>query len=136
MRFKEITPTKEDYLRALYLMGRSRQRVGVAELARYLHLAKSTVSERIQALARQKLLAYERYSACTFTRRGRAIAQRLTHRHRVIEVFLHDVLHMPKNRIHAEAHRLEHAFSDEVIARLKKFLGNPQQDPHGKPIEK
>ena len=36
--------------------------------------------------------------------------------------------------IHEEAHRLEHAFSEESIAKLNSILNNPKYCPHGKPI--
>ena len=36
--------------------------------------------------------------------------------------------------VHAEAERLEHAISDEVLDRLDALLGHPQADPHGDPI--
>ena len=51
-----------------------------------------------------------------------------------IERFLQDMLRVNAKKIHEEAHRLEHAFSDESINRLRKVLGNPKYDPHGKPI--
>jgi len=38
------------------------------------------------------------------------------------------------NNIHQEAHRLEHAFSDKSVEKIRKLLGNPKKDPHGKPI--
>jgi DtxR family Mn-dependent transcriptional regulator len=41
---------------------------------------------------------------------------------------------MPAETVHAEAHRLEHALSDEVIDRLDAWLGRPGHDPHGQPI--
>jgi Mn-dependent DtxR family transcriptional regulator len=46
------------------------------------------------------------------------------------------VLGIDGKDVHAEAHKLEHAFSDSVIKRLAKFLGNPKTDPHGKKIKK
>jgi DtxR family Mn-dependent transcriptional regulator len=36
--------------------------------------------------------------------------------------------------VHAEAERLEHAVSDELIERMAERLGNPKVDPHGDPI--
>lgn len=60
----------------------------------------------------------------------------MTYKHRIIEVFLNDVLKVPKNKIHEEAERLEHAVSDDVIKRLAKFLEHPTSDPHGSDIPK
>jgi len=36
--------------------------------------------------------------------------------------------------VHAEAERLEHATSDELVERMASALGNPSHDPHGAPI--
>jgi DtxR family Mn-dependent transcriptional regulator len=36
--------------------------------------------------------------------------------------------------VHAEAERLEHAASDELIDRMAAALGDPAFDPHGAPI--
>jgi len=45
-----------------------------------------------------------------------------------------NVLKIDSKNVHQEAHRLEHAFSDDSINKIKKLLGNPKKDPHGKPI--
>ena len=103
------------------------------ELARNMGLAKSTISERLRELAAQGLIEAS-YSIVTLTVRGRVLARELTFKHRIIEVFLHDVLKMSLSKIHDEAHRLEHAFSDEAIRRLAKLVGNPKKDPHGEEI--
>lgn len=130
-----LSITKEDYLRAIFLLQEdTKEGVRAVDIARYLHLSKSTVSERLQELAAKKLIVSPKYGAVTFTKRGYAIASNLTRKHRLIEVFLMQVLHVPRGEVHAEAHALEHALSDSVAARLGKFLGNPTLDPHGKHI--
>jgi DtxR family Mn-dependent transcriptional regulator len=68
------------------------------------------------------------------TGRGRTEALRVIRRHRLVETFLVDVLGMPPDAVHQEAHRLEHALSDEVVERLDAWLGRPARDPHGQPI--
>ena len=41
---------------------------------------------------------------------------------------------LPQVHMLDEAHRLEHALSDEVVRRLDAWLGHPAVDPHGTPI--
>jgi DtxR family Mn-dependent transcriptional regulator len=36
--------------------------------------------------------------------------------------------------VHVEAERLEHAASDELIDRMARAIGDPDEDPHGAPI--
>ena len=129
-----ITDTKEDYLRALYRLEEKGRPLRVVELAEFLGLAKSTISERLQSLAKYDLIKQKKYANIEFTTKGKKLAAKLTYKHRLIEVFLHDMLKMDVKKIHDEAHRLEHAFSDEAIEKLRKLLKNPKKDPHGKAI--
>jgi len=55
-------------------------------------------------------------------------------RHRILELYLTQQLGYDWGGVHAEAERLEHAVSDELIDRMAGALGNPQYDPHGDPI--
>lgn len=130
----KITATKEDYVRAIYILDTSQHSTGVTDIANKLALSKSTVSERVKELVNEGLVVSEPYGKVTLTKRGSEVGKKLTYKHRIIEVFLHNTLHIPKDKIHAEAERLEHAFSDDVIKRLATFLGNPVSDPHGSTI--
>ena len=132
-----ITPTKEDYLRAIHRLEEDLHRnVKAIEVAQYLNLAKSTVSERLQELAKLNLIKHKKYSHIEFTAKGKKIAKNLTYKHRIIESFLFTTLKLKKDKIHDEAHRLEHAFSDLAITKLNQFMGSPKFDPHGSPILK
>ena len=131
-----ITPTREDYIRAIFRLAEQTTNVRVIDICRYLNLVRSTVSERVKDLERAGLVKSDRSHGIALTRSGLSLAKHLTYKHRLIEVFLHKILRMDPKKIHKEAHKLEHAFSDEVIARLAKFLGNPKRDPHGEKITK
>lgn len=126
--------SKEDYLRGIYHLMEENQDVKSIELADYLSVTKPSVSEMLQELDKEGLIEHKKYSKLKFTSRGRKIAKKLTSKHRIIETFLKSTLRINSKNIHDEAHRLEHAFSDEAIGKLKKLLGNPKEDPHGKPI--
>ncbi|MEK6943554.1 MAG: metal-dependent transcriptional regulator [Nanoarchaeota archaeon] len=128
------TTNREDYLRAIYILEEEKHEIKSTDLARYLNISKPSVTEMVQELDKEGLVSYKKYSPLKFTPKGRKAAANLTVKHRVIELFLKKILKINKKKIHNEAHRLEHAFSDESISRLKKILGNPKTDPHGKPI--
>ncbi len=135
-RIGKITATKEDYIRAIYILSQLTKGTGVTHIALKLKLSKSTVSERLKELVRDGLVVAQPYAEVTLTKKGLDIGTKLTYKHRIIEVFLHQTLKMKKELVHAEAERLEHACSDEVIKRLAKFLHNPESDPHGSAIPK
>ena len=131
-----FTAHKEDYLRGLYILEEEKGKIKSIDLAHYLNVSKPSVSEMVQELNKEGLVSYKKYSTLKFTSKGRKIAQKLTFKHRLIELFLKNILRINSGNIHQEAHRLEHAFSDESIYKLNKLLGNPKKDPHGKPIPK
>jgi DtxR family transcriptional regulator, Mn-dependent transcriptional regulator len=132
------THTQEDYLRALYLLsGESAAgTVKVSDLAARLGLRKPTVTQRLQSLTDKGWVTRERYAPVRLTAAGRALAENLTYKHRVIELFLCEVLKMNKADVHAEAHRLEHAVSDAVIVRMAAHLNHPTHGPHGEALPK
>ena len=129
-----FTANKEDYLRGLYILEEEKGQLKSIDLAHYLNVSKPSVSEMVLELNKEGLIDHKKYSKLKFTPKGRKIAKKLTSKHRLIEIFLKNILKIGQKHIHEEAHRLEHAFSDESIAKLRKLLGNPKKDPHGKPI--
>jgi DtxR family transcriptional regulator, Mn-dependent transcriptional regulator len=129
-----ISPTREDYIRAIYLLQERGKEPGIIEIAKRLNLSKSTVSERIKELTQDGLTISKPYSTISLTKEGAALGKKMTYKHRLIEVFLHRTLKLPAEKIHQEAERLEHAFSDEAIKQLASFLKHPTHDPHGSPL--
>jgi DtxR family Mn-dependent transcriptional regulator len=55
-------------------------------------------------------------------------------RHRLIELFLVNVLKMDWAEVHEDAEALEHAVSSRVLDRMDAMMGHPGKDPHGDPI--
>jgi DtxR family Mn-dependent transcriptional regulator len=88
----------------------------------------------LRRLADRGLVDYARSRGVRLTADGRRAALRTLRRHRIIESYLATVLGYPWDRVHAEAERLEHAASDELIDRMATALGDPAFDPHGAPI--
>ena len=88
----------------------------------------------VKRLAEQRLVAHEPYYGVRLTGAGELAALRIIRRHRVLELFLQEVLGYQWDRVHDEAERLEHAASDELIERLAALLGDPARDPHGAAI--
>jgi DtxR family Mn-dependent transcriptional regulator len=128
------TPTVEAYLEIIYMMVVEGQPVIGARLAESLHVSRPTVTATLKRMARDGLIKLDEHKAITMTAKGQAIAERLQHRHRLVERWLTDVLGLDWAKCDAEAHHLEHAMSEEVAALLNKHLAYPTTCPHGNPI--
>jgi DtxR family Mn-dependent transcriptional regulator len=134
---KNITSTQEDYLRAIYLLASETQNpVKVTAIVAKLKLSKSTVAQRLKDLVTKGWIEHKKYGPVILTEQGLKIAGNLTYKHRVIELFLSEILGIPEAEVHDEAHELEHALSDKVIHKIANLLNNPTHGPHGKEIPK
>jgi DtxR family Mn-dependent transcriptional regulator len=129
-----LTAPVEDYLKAIYTIGKGTGAAATNDIAQRLALAPASVSGMVRRLADQGLLAYERYHGVKLTETGRRAALRTLRRHRVIEAYLAHALGIPWDRVHDEAERLEHAVSDDLVDRMAATIGEPEVDPHGAPI--
>ncbi len=130
------TSTVEDYLKSILLAEQegARRRVSTGTLAAALDVAPGTVTAMMKGLAENGLVAYEPYSGVRLTDEGRRAAVHVLRRHRLIELFLVQVMKMDWSEVHGEAERLEHVVSDALIGRMDEMLGYPVTDPHGDPI--
>jgi DtxR family Mn-dependent transcriptional regulator len=129
------TSTVEDYLKHILLaQGPSEGLVNMGQIAAALGVAPGTVTAMVKTLSDGGLVVYEPYSGVRLTPAGRQLAAHVLRRHRLIELFLVEVLGLNWSEVHAEAERLEHAVSDRLIERIDEMLGHPEADPHGDPI--
>jgi len=129
-----LTPSTEDYLKTIYRLGLNGTPAQTNAVAEALRIAPPSVSGMVKRLSESGLVEHVPYRGVTLTRAGHRAAVRIIRRHRVLETYLAIKLGYEWDSVHAEAERLEHAASDELIERMVMALGNPQYHPHGAPI--
>jgi DtxR family Mn-dependent transcriptional regulator len=130
-----MSPSVEDYLRAIWRGARGAGApVSTSVLSATLGVAPASVSGMLRRLSAMGLLDHVPYHGVRLTDRGSHAALRVVRRHRILERYLADRLGYGWESVHAEADRLEHAASDELIERMALVLGDPAFDPHGAPI--
>ena len=129
------TSAVEDYLKCILSEQQdSDGLVGMGRIGTLLKVAPGTVTAMIKTLAESGLVEYEPYSGVRLTSAGEKLAAHVLRRHRLIELFLVEVVGLDWSAVHEEAELLEHAVSDRLIERLDELLGHPLVDPHGDPI--
>lgn len=126
---------EENYLKAIYhLEHQTKGAVSTNAIADAMDTKPSSVTDMVQKLAEKKFLSYRKYKGTSLTAQGKKTAANVIRRHRLWEVFLVEKLKFHWDEVHEIAEQLEHVHSEELIARLDKFLGSPDFDPHGDPI--
>jgi DtxR family transcriptional regulator, Mn-dependent transcriptional regulator len=126
--------SKEDYLGVIYKHKDEQGDIKANLIALKLGVSNAAVTDMLRKLERDGFILYEKYKEIQLTTTGEDYARNIVRRHRIWEVFLHQVVGMPWEKVHEEAHRLEHSASDELIDRMEEMLNYPEYDPHGDPI--
>ena len=128
-----MTISTEDYLKTLFILQRIQSgAIKTNTIASRMNV--SSVSEMIKKLSEKKLVTYSPYQGVKLTKNGVDQGRNMVRRHRILELFLHEVLGLPWDKVHQEAEQLEHASSDTVINKMEELLNFPKFDPHGDPI--
>jgi DtxR family Mn-dependent transcriptional regulator len=131
---RELSPAGQDYLKAIFLLVEEERPVTTQALAARLAVAPPSVTNMVKRLAEMGLVSHTPYGGVSLTERGRVAAAEVVRHHRLIELFLAEVLDVPWDRVHEEAERLEHVISEDLEVRMAAKLGEPCRDPHGDPI--
>jgi DtxR family Mn-dependent transcriptional regulator len=131
------TITVENYLKTIYS---EQQRHAPGELlpmgamALAMGVTPGTATAMVKALAESGLVDYEPRGGVRLTSKGEKLALHVLRRHRLVELFLVEVLGLDWSEVDEEAEELEHAISDKVLEKIDSLLRHPEVDPHGDPI--
>lgn len=126
----------ENYVKQIFLL-QSEERtdyVPMGHIAQALDVVPGTATTMVKSLADNGLARYQPRIGVRLTEEGEVLAKQMLRKHRLVEVFLVEVLGFDWAEIHEDAEMLEHALSDRVLARIDELCGFPRFDPHGDPI--
>jgi DtxR family Mn-dependent transcriptional regulator len=126
-----ITISKENYIKAIAEAESEGETVKAVTLTRWLHVSAPAVTMAIKRLKRDALIRVARDGRLSLTAAGRAIANRLLHRHHLIERMLTEIFGLEWYKVHDEAEHMEHAVSADFERKLVEKLGTEAPCPHG-----
>lgn len=115
----------QDYLKAIYGISKNKDIVSTTEISHRLDITPASVTEMLKKLAEEGYVKYSPYHGSALTEKGLKEAKKVTRKHRLLETFLSDVLHIGKDKVHVQACKMEHSLSDEAEESLCRFLKHP-----------
>lgn len=131
----KITISKENYLKAIAEAESEGETVIPATLARWMTVSAPAVTMATRRLKKDGLVEVDGEGVIRLTSAGRDIANRVLHRHHLIERMLAEVFGMEWFKVHEEAEQLEHAVSADFERKLIEKLGSAGACPHGNIVE-
>jgi DtxR family Mn-dependent transcriptional regulator len=119
----------QDYLKAVYDHSKNGNAVSTTDISKTLKVAPASVTEMLKKMAENGYVNYSPYHGSTLTAKGMQVAQKVARKHRLLERFLSDVLHIKGDQVHVQACEMEHTLSDEAEESLCRFLKHPDTCP-------
>lgn len=123
-----------DYLAAIYQLNRRHDRVTTGALALRMSVSAAAASSMLKRLEESNLVERSNADGITLTQQGELAALQLIRRHRLLEVFLIQVMGYSWDQVDVEANALQHSISAAFEDRMDALCGYPTHCPHGDPI--
>jgi DtxR family Mn-dependent transcriptional regulator len=106
-----------------------------ARVAEMLGVSRASAGEMLKRLETEGLIERGEHKEALLTKKGRARAERVVRKHRIIERLLTDFMGYTAAEAHVHADELGDTFSEDMVERIEAKLGNPERCPHGWPVD-
>src|ERR671933_1287036 len=106
-----------------------------SRVAEMLGVSRASAGEMLKRLEAEGLIERGARKEALLTPAGRERAERVVRRHRIIERLLTDFMGYTAAEAHVHADELGDTFTDEMVERIDRRLGQPDRCPHGWPVD-
>ena len=129
-----LSQALEDYLKVIYVLEADGEKATTTAIAQALDVSNASVTNMFKKLAGMKLIVHESYNGAVLSPAGKKVALEILRHHRLLELYLKEVMGYSWDEVHDEAEKLEHHISEQFEDRIAELLDHPTYDPHGDPI--
>ena len=129
-----LSQSVEDYLKAIYLLEIDGIAATTNNIAESLSVSSASVTNMFKKLAKLQLINHKSYRGAELTEAGEKIALEVIRHHRLLELYLKEMMGYSWDQVHDEAEKLEHHISEQFEDKIAELLNDPTHDPHGDPI--
>lgn len=130
----EPSATMREYLAEIYRLQEYEPTVSTTSLADRLDVSAPAVPRMLKRLKNAGYVKHVPYQGVELTERGRTEALQEIRRHRILEVFLVDVMEFRWDEAHEHADKLGPGLNNQLTRRMFEMAGSPTRCPHGEPI--
>ena len=106
-----------------------------SRVAEMLGVSRASAGEMLKRLEGEGLIERGEQKEAILTETGRARAEKVVRKHRIIERLLTDFMGYTAAEAHVHADELGDTFSDDMVERIDDKLGHPERCPHGWPVD-
>jgi len=129
-----LSQSVEDYLKVVYQLETEGPGATTNNIAEMMEVSSASVTNMLKRLARLNLIEHTSYKGAKLTEAGCKIALEILRHHRLLELYLKEIMGYGWDEVHEEAEKLEHHISEQFEDKIAELLNYPTHDPHGDPI--
>ena len=129
-----LSQSVEDYLKVIYQLETEGPGATTNNIAEMMEVSSASVTNMLKRLARLNLIEHTSYKGAKLTEAGCKIALEILRHHRLLELYLKEIMGYGWDEVHEEAEKLEHHISEQFEDKIAELLNYPTHDPHGDPI--
>ena len=118
----------EDYLERILELINSKGYARVVDIAAALKISQASVTNMVQRLDAEGLLKYEKYRGLILTPAGKALAQKIAHRHKLLTDFL-SLLGLDDRVIYHDVEGMEHHISPPTLRAIEALTAQLRRRP-------
>ncbi len=130
----EPSATMREYLAEIYRLQEDSPTVSTTSLAERLDVSPPAVPRMLKRLKSVGYVKHVPYQGVELTERGRIEALNEIRRHRILEVFLVNLMGFSWDEAHEHADELGKGLNDLIAERMAEMTDHPTRCPHGEPI--
>ena len=112
----------ENYLETILMLKERRGTVRSIDVARELNFSKPSVSRAMGILREDGFITMEGSGEIKLTETGRAKAEEIYGRHRLLTAFLQEVAGVSDEMAEENACRMEHILDQEVVDGINRYM--------------
>ena len=129
-----LSRSVEDYLKVIYVLESEGAGATTTTIAEMMEVSSASVTNMLKRLAGLNLIEHKSYKGAKLTDTGIKIALEILRHHRLLELYLKEIMGYGWDEVHDEAEKLEHHISEQFEDKIAELLNHPTHDPHGDPI--
>ena len=120
----DIKESQEDYLKAIYLISKSKKGgwVNNSEIARVMNVQPSSVTEMLYKLKKKGLIYWNPRKAIRLTHEGKHLAMETLEKYKILKKFFLNVLKIKdQGLINQSCCKIEHHLTLDILEALKNI---------------
>ncbi|MCA9961608.1 MAG: metal-dependent transcriptional regulator [Anaerolineales bacterium] len=130
----QTSAAMREYLAEIYRLQQDNPTVSTTTLAERLNVSAPAVPRMLKRLKSAGFVKHIPYQGVELTELGTKEALLEIRRHRILEVFLVQIMGFSWDETHEHADALGHGLNDTLTQRMAEMTNFPTRCPHGEPI--